>query len=96
MTVNSTAGWVQRDTYKSYSKPIRQSPQDDREYRLIKLPNGLEAMLVHDAKADKAAASLDVAVGHLNDPVRCAYCNLRSLAVRRNLTYVVRRMICLA
>ncbi|KAJ7112437.1 Metalloenzyme, LuxS/M16 peptidase-like protein [Mycena crocata] len=25
-------------------------------------------MLVHDAKADKAAASLDVAVGHLHDP----------------------------
>ncbi|KAF7363794.1 Insulin-degrading enzyme [Mycena sanguinolenta] len=26
-------------------------------------------MLVHDSKADKAAASLDVAVGHLDDPV---------------------------
>ncbi|OBZ69342.1 A-factor-processing enzyme [Grifola frondosa] len=28
-------------------------------------------MLVHDAKADKAAASLDVAVGHLYDPTTC-------------------------
>ena len=27
-------------------------------------------MLVHDFKAEKAAASLDVAVGHLYDPVR--------------------------
>ncbi|KAI8989729.1 insulin-degrading enzyme [Trametes punicea] len=55
-------------TYEMYSKPIKKSPQDDREYRIIRLENGLQAMLVHDAKADKAAASLDVAVGHLYDP----------------------------
>ncbi|KAI0636675.1 insulin-degrading enzyme [Trametes polyzona] len=54
--------------YEVYSKPIEKSPQDDREYRVIRLDNGLQAMLVHDAKADKAAASLDVAVGHLYDP----------------------------
>ena len=52
-----------------YSKPIQKSQQDNREYRLIRLDNGLQAMLVHDATADKAAASLDVAVGHLHDPV---------------------------
>jgi hypothetical protein len=52
-----------------YTKPIQKSQQDDREYRLIRLDNGLQAMLVHDAKADRAAASLDVAVGHLHDPV---------------------------
>ncbi|KAJ7085711.1 Metalloenzyme, LuxS/M16 peptidase-like protein [Mycena belliarum] len=51
-----------------FKKPVLKSAQDDREYRLIRLENGLEAMLVHDAKADKAAASLDVAVGHLHDP----------------------------
>jgi hypothetical protein len=51
-----------------YTKPIQKSQQDDREYRLIRLDNGLQAMLVHDATADKAAASLDVAVGHLHDP----------------------------
>lgn len=55
--------------YHVFTKPVRKSAQDDREYRIIKLDNGLEAMLVHDAKADKAAASLDVAVGHLYDPV---------------------------
>lgn len=54
--------------YYVYTKPICKSEQDDREYRVIKLENGLEAMLVHDGKADKAAASLDVAVGHLHDP----------------------------
>ena len=55
--------------YWVFTKPIQKSQQDDREYRLIRLDNGLQAMLVHDAKADKAAASLDVAVGHLHDPV---------------------------
>ncbi|KAH9950188.1 insulin-degrading enzyme [Amylocystis lapponica] len=54
--------------YTVLTKLIQKSPQDDRDYRLIQLDNGLRAMLVHDAKADKAAASLDVAVGHLYDP----------------------------
>jgi hypothetical protein len=52
-----------------FDKPIQKSAQDDREYRIIKLENGLHATLVHDAGADSAAASLDVAVGHLSDPV---------------------------
>ncbi|KIK58340.1 hypothetical protein GYMLUDRAFT_45548 [Collybiopsis luxurians FD-317 M1] len=54
--------------FSVFTKPIQKSPQDDREYRRIKLENGLEAVLIHDGKADKAAASLDVAVGHLSDP----------------------------
>ncbi|KAL0571049.1 metalloprotease [Marasmius crinis-equi] len=54
--------------FSVFTKPIEKSQQDDREYRIIKLQNGLEATLVHDATADKAAASLDVAVGHLSDP----------------------------
>lgn len=59
--------------YWVFTKPIQKSQQDDREYRLIRLDNGLQAMLVHDAKADKAAASLDVAVGHLQDPVSAPF-----------------------
>lgn len=59
-------------TYSSYNKPIEKSLQDDREYRIIQLENGLSATIVHDPTADKAAASLDVAVGHLYDPVRDA------------------------
>lgn len=57
--------------YQVFTKPIVKSEQDDRDYRIIQLENGLQATLVHDANADKAAASLDVAVGHLYDPVRC-------------------------
>ncbi len=60
--------------YYVFTKPTEKSPQDDRDYRLIRLENGLQAMLVHHAKADKAAASLDVAVGHLYDPVSIACC----------------------
>lgn len=48
---------------------IQKSEKDDRDYKLIRLENGLRAMLIHDATADKAAASLDVGVGHLYDPV---------------------------
>lgn len=57
--------------YHVYNRNIIQSERDERDYRVIRLENGLEAVLVHDVKADKAAASLDVAVGHLYDPVCC-------------------------
>lgn len=55
--------------FSVFTKPIQKSENDDREYRYIRLQNGLQAVLVHDATADKAAASLDVSVGHLSDPV---------------------------
>ena len=55
--------------YLVYTKPLLKSEQDNRDYRVIRLENGLQATLVHDGKADKAAGSLDVAVGHLYDPV---------------------------
>ncbi|KAH8117077.1 insulin-degrading enzyme [Phellopilus nigrolimitatus] len=51
-----------------YTAPIQKSEQDDRAYRVVRLENGLEVVLVHDVGTDKAAASLDVAVGHLSDP----------------------------
>ncbi|KAJ7137711.1 insulin-degrading enzyme [Mycena epipterygia] len=54
--------------FSVFKNSLQKSPQDDRSYRVIRLDNGLEAVLVHDEKADKAAASLDVAVGHLMDP----------------------------
>ncbi|KAJ3571053.1 hypothetical protein NP233_g3999 [Leucocoprinus birnbaumii] len=54
--------------YSVFTKPIEKSPRDEREYRIIQLDNGLKATLIHDIDTDKAAASLDVAVGHLRDP----------------------------
>ncbi|CAI4219522.1 unnamed protein product [Parascedosporium putredinis] len=40
---------------------------DDRSYRVIKLANEMEVALVHDPKADKASASMDVNVGNFSD-----------------------------
>lgn len=40
---------------------------DDRSYRVIRLPNKLEALLVHDPETDKASAALDVDVGNFSD-----------------------------
>lgn len=40
---------------------------DDRDYRVVRLDNGLEALLVHDPQTDKASAALDVNVGNFSD-----------------------------
>jgi len=40
---------------------------DDRSYRVIKLPNQLEALLIHDPETDKASGALDVNVGSFSD-----------------------------
>lgn len=76
MTISSGPDWkcvTPADStippYSMFTKPIQKSPRDEREYRVIQLDNGLKATLIHDPETDKAAASLDVAVGHLNDPV---------------------------
>ncbi|KAH3684490.1 hypothetical protein WICPIJ_004540 [Wickerhamomyces pijperi] len=57
------------------SNGIEKPDLDDREYKTITLSNGLTALLIHDAKADKAAAALDVNVGAFSD-----YENLPGLA----------------
>ncbi|KAG9014054.1 Insulinase (Peptidase M16) [Tulasnella sp. JGI-2019a] len=64
-TVNDASG---KKCYDVFTKPLEKGRLDDREYRYIKLPNALEALLISDPKADKAAAALDVEVGHLSDP----------------------------
>lgn len=35
---------------------------------MVTLSNGLTALLVHDPDTDKAAAGMDVHVGHFSDP----------------------------
>ncbi|KAN0095601.1 LuxS/MPP-like metallohydrolase [Hyaloscypha variabilis] len=40
---------------------------DDRKYRVVRLPNQLEVLLVHDAETDKASAAMDVNVGNFSD-----------------------------
>lgn len=40
---------------------------DNRTYRVIRLPNQLEALLIHDPDTDKASAAMDVNVGSFSD-----------------------------
>ena len=43
------------------------SPNDDRQYQAIELPNKLKLLLIHDEKAEKGACSVSVGVGSLMD-----------------------------
>jgi insulysin len=43
--------------------------RDDRRYKVVKLKNCLEVLLVQDEKTDKASAAMDVGVGNFNDPL---------------------------
>ncbi|KAF9132143.1 Insulinase (Peptidase M16) [Mortierella sp. 14UC] len=65
----------EKGTHADFTQPIEQSLNDDRHYRLIRLNNDLEVMLIQDPNVDKSAAALDVHVGHLSDPK-----NLQGLA----------------
>ena len=60
----------EKGTHADFTKPIEKSLNDDRIYRLIRLRNDLEVLLIQDPSVDKSAAALDVHVGHLSDPVR--------------------------
>lgn len=55
--------------YHVFLKPIEKPALDTREYQLLRLESGLQALLVHDKDADTSAAAMDIAVGHLSDPV---------------------------
>ncbi|KAF8637420.1 hypothetical protein AX17_002915 [Amanita inopinata Kibby_2008] len=74
MAATSSGDWRRLDignnvpSFSVFKKPVIKSDNDKREYRIIQLDNGLQATLVRDVDADKAAASLDVVVGHLSDP----------------------------
>lgn len=47
---------------------IVKSREDQREYRGLKLNNGMRVLLVSDPTTDKSAACLCVEVGHMSDP----------------------------
>lgn len=48
---------------------------DDRSYRAIRLPNQLEALLIHDAETDKSSAAMSVNVGNFSDPKHLQGCS---------------------
>lgn len=45
------------------------SPNDQRDYRTLKLENNIEVILVSDPSTEKSAAALNVGVGLLQDPM---------------------------
>ena len=55
-------------TSLAYSSPIVKSPNDDRTYKSIQLPNQLEVIVISDPETDIAAAALSVGVGFFQDP----------------------------
>lgn len=59
---HSRPGGVERLASK-LEKPLL----DNRTYRVIRLPNQLEVLIIHDADTDKASAAMDVNVGSFSD-----------------------------
>lgn len=54
--------------YSALPEQPESSPQDHRQYRIIKLENGLTTLLVHIPDAQQAAASMAINAGHFQDP----------------------------
>lgn len=53
VTIDESAQWSQVSRpdvppYELYTEPIEKASQDDRDYRIIRLENDLEVMLVHE------------------------------------------------
>uniref|UniRef100_A0A0B7KQI2 Peptidase M16 N-terminal domain-containing protein n=1 Tax=Bionectria ochroleuca TaxID=29856 RepID=A0A0B7KQI2_BIOOC len=46
---------------------LEKPSEDGRSYRVVRLANQLEVLLVHDPETDKASAALDVNVGNFSD-----------------------------
>lgn len=53
---------------ESWGEPVIKSPNDNRDYRYLTLPNQLRVLLISDPTTDKASAALDVNVGSGDDP----------------------------
>lgn len=55
------------DSVRRIADDLEKPETDDRSYRVIELPNKLEALIVHDPNTDKASAALNVNVGNFSD-----------------------------
>ena len=66
------AGCVQNAQAPEQPVTVRKSPNDDRSYRYLVLPNKLRVLLVSDLSTDKAAAALAVYRGSFHEPEKRA------------------------
>ncbi|KAK3333198.1 Metalloenzyme, LuxS/M16 peptidase-like protein [Cercophora scortea] len=63
-----TAGKPLRESSVELVTDYLETPSlDDRSYRVVRLSNKLEVLLVHDPQTDKASAAMDVNVGAFSD-----------------------------
>ncbi|EAW14914.1 a-pheromone processing metallopeptidase Ste23 [Aspergillus clavatus NRRL 1] len=62
-----SAGNLTMGSIEHLTESLEKPELDDRSYRVIRLPNKLEALLVHDPDTDKASASVNVNVGNFSD-----------------------------
>ncbi len=68
VTFIAVAGLVACQTlWQDQQQPIK-SPNDEREYRYVELPNKLRALLIHAPDSDMSAAAVSVARGSDHDP----------------------------
>ena len=54
--------------YSALPKQPEASPEDPRQYKMVRLSNGLNVLAVHIPEASQAAASVAVNAGHFQDP----------------------------
>lgn len=66
-TFLNPAGFATMTPIERVTDKLEAPALDDRSYRVIRLPNKLEALLVHDPETDKASASVNVNVGSFSD-----------------------------
>ncbi|GAU94160.1 hypothetical protein RvY_05985 [Ramazzottius varieornatus] len=55
-------------SFKAVVDNIHKSPQDNRSYRGLVLPNDLKAIVISDPATEKAGVALDVNIGCMSDP----------------------------
>ena len=67
---NATAQSAQGDQLKMDHEMIKQSPNDKRDYKIIRLGNKLEVLLISDPDLKNSAASLSVPIGSMHNPDR--------------------------
>lgn len=54
--------------YSALPKQPEASPEDSRQYKTVRLSNGLKVLVVHVPDASQAAAAVAVNAGHFQDP----------------------------
>jgi len=67
-TLSATPASGEHPSVQTSTDTLQLPALDTRHYRALTLTNQLRALLISDPECDKAAAAMDVRVGHLSDP----------------------------